>query len=69
MNKTKKNQIHRFGKLVLQNQWDDGGGGIWGEEWKRQSIGYKIGSRMHCATWRIQPIFCNNGKWEVTSNL
>ena len=39
---------------------------IWVGEWEVQTMGCKIGSRMYCTTWGIQPIFCNNCKWKVT---
>ena len=36
------------------------------EEWEVQTIGCKIGSRMHCTTRGIESIFYNNCKWKVT---
>ena len=33
---------------------------------RRYKLGCKIGSRMYCTTWGIQPIFCNSCKWKVT---
>ena len=32
-------------------------------------IGCWIGSKVYCATWGIQPIFCNNHKWIVTFEI
>ena len=29
---------------------------------------YKIGSRMYCITWGIEPVFCNS-KWKVTFKI
>ena len=33
--------------------------------WEVQTVGYKIDSRLYCTTWGIEPVFCNNCKWEV----
>ena len=35
-------------------------------EWEAQTAGCKMGSRMYCTAWEIQPIFGNNCKWKVT---
>ena len=34
-------------------------------KWKVQILGYKMGLRMYCTTWGIQPIIYNNYKWKV----
>ena len=65
VNITKKKQTHRYRGQSSSYQCVCGGrtiqrlGG-----WEVQTIEYKIGSRMYCATWGIEPIFCNNCKWE-----
>lgn len=35
-------------------------------EWKVQTAGCEVGSRIYCTTWRIQAIFRSNSKWKVT---
>ena len=34
-------------------------------EWKVETIGYKMQSRVYCTTQGIQSISCNNCKWKV----
>ena len=64
VNITKKKQIHRYREQTSGYQWRWGergkiGMGRWSrgiigvEKWEIQTIGYKIGSRMYCATWRL----------------
>ena len=35
-------------------------------EWEVQTTGFKIGSRMYCTSWGIQPRFYNTCNWKVT---
>ena len=66
VNITKRKQTHRE-KKISDSQW---GGEVRGNtgagERDIQTTGYKIGSRMHCTTQEMEPIFCNNCKWKVT---
>ena len=34
--------------------------------WEVQTIRYKMGSAVHCATQGTEPIFCHNRKWNRT---
>ena len=58
-------------QIQKTNQWlpVEGGPGVDNTgigEWKVQTAGCKVGSRMYCTTWGIQAIFCSNSKWKVT---
>ena len=69
MNMTKK-QTHRYREHTSGYQCREASGGNIGlGEWEVQIIGCKIGSRMYHTTQGIQPIFCNNCKWEVTFKI
>ena len=66
---TKKEQIHRYGEQTSGNnkEREEGRGKTSVGKWEAQTIGSKIGYKMHCTTWAIQPIFCStvNGVWPL----
>ena len=67
VNITKRKQTHRENKKISDSQWGEEGRGNTGVgERDIQTTGYKIGSRMHCTTQGMEPIFCNNFNWTVT---
>ena len=43
-----------------------GGYNVGVREWVAQTVGYRIGSKMHDTTQGIQPIFCNDSDCKVT---
>ena len=56
---TKKKQSRGHREEISDDQWAEGRGrnniGVGGEV---PTIGYKVGSRMHCVIQGIEPIFC-----------
>ena len=67
VNITKRSRLTYIeNKLVVTSGERERRGNIGVGEQEVQTIGCKIGSRIYCTTWEIQPIFCNDCKWSVT---
>ena len=64
-------ELHRLtdieNKLVLASgRMERGSSSIGVGEWKVQTTGYNMGSRMDCITQEIMTIFYDNCKWKIT---